>query len=147
MLDYTANDAWLQACKDAYFECALWSSTTVVHEGDDPVRLDTLGEPVHPHFDDGFYDDLEDFLADPEVAYLIGLTQQNAQQVGDDFWLTREGHGAGFWDRGNGPQGDRLAELTKAYGPGPSFWIHGGYIVHDEMSAALFVTTEEVSEP
>jgi len=146
MQHYTANDAWLQACKDAYFECALWSSTTVVHEGDDPVRLDTLGEPVHPHFDDGFYDDLEDFLADPEVAYLIGLTQQNAQQVGHVFWLTRKGHGAGFWDRGNGPQGDRLTELTKAYGPGPSFLIHGGYIVHDEMSAALFVPTEEVTE-
>ena len=24
--------------------------------------------------------------------------------------------------------------------------IHGGYIVHDEMSAALFVPTEEVTE-
>ena len=85
MQHYTANDAWHQACKDAYFECALWASTVTPAEDADPVPVDSLGEPVHPHFDDGFYDDLDDFLADPEVAYLIGLTQQNAQQVGDDF--------------------------------------------------------------
>ena len=145
MQHYTANAAWLQACTDAYREAALWSSIITLDDGDEPVPIDSLDAPIHPHFDDGFYDDLEDFLADPEAAYLIGLTQQNAQQVGHDFWLTREGHGAGFWDRGNGPQGDRLAELATAYGPGPSFWIHGGYIVHDEMSAALFVTTEEVT--
>ena len=146
MQHYTANAAWMQACEDAYFECAIWSSIAILDEGAEPAPVHSLSAPLHPHFDDGFYDDLEDFLADPEVAYLIGLTQQNAQQVGHDFWLTREGHGAGFWDRGNGPQGDRLTELAKAYGPGPSFWMHDGYIVHDEMSAALFVTTEEVTE-
>jgi hypothetical protein len=29
---------------------------------------------------------------------------------GHDFWLTRCGHGAGFWDRGLGELGDRLSE-------------------------------------
>lgn len=32
-------------------------------------------------------------------------------RAGHDFWLTRNGHGAGFWDRGLGAVGDRLSEL------------------------------------
>ena len=29
----------------------------------------------------------------------IDLTQYDPAQVGHDLWLTRNGHGAGFWDR------------------------------------------------
>lgn len=35
--------------------------------------------------------------------------------AGHDFWLTRNGHGAGFWDRGLGDLGERLTEAAKAY--------------------------------
>lgn len=31
--------------------------------------------------------------------------------AGHDFWLTRAGHGAGFWDRGLGELGDQLSAL------------------------------------
>lgn len=34
---------------------------------------------------------------------------------GVDFWLTRNGHGAGFWDRGLGALGDRLSDASRAY--------------------------------
>lgn len=34
------------------------------------------------------------------------------EQIGHDLWLTRAGHGAGFWDR-NLPNGDKLTELCK----------------------------------
>ena len=36
--------------------------------------------------------------------------------AGHDFWLTRNGHGAGFWDRGLGEVGDRLSNACKAFG-------------------------------
>lgn len=36
--------------------------------------------------------------------------------AGHDFWLTRSGHGAGYWDRGLGELGDRLTEAAKAMG-------------------------------
>ena len=29
-----------------------------------------------------------------------------------DYWLTRNHHGSGFWDRSLGPVGDRLTELS-----------------------------------
>lgn len=32
----------------------------------------------------------------------------NAEQFGHDFWLTRNRHGAGFWDRGLGGLGEQL---------------------------------------
>lgn len=39
-------------------------------------------------------------------------------QAGHDFWLTRNGHGAGFWDRGLGDAGDTL---TRACGHGTKY--------------------------
>lgn len=39
-----------------------------------------------------------------------------AEQAGHDFYLTRAGHGAGFWDRGLGDLGKRLTDASKPYG-------------------------------
>ena len=36
--------------------------------------------------------------------------------AGHDFCLTRNGHGAGFWDRGLGDLGQRLTEASKKFG-------------------------------
>lgn len=36
--------------------------------------------------------------------------------AGHDLWLTRSGHGCGYWDRGLGELGDRLTEAAKAMG-------------------------------
>lgn len=38
------------------------------------------------------------------------------EYAGHDFWLTRCGHGCGYWDRGLGELGDRLTEAAKGYG-------------------------------
>jgi hypothetical protein len=45
------------------------------------------------------------------------LTARDSGQGGHDFWLTRNGHGAGFWD-GDWPEevGKRLTEASKKYG-------------------------------
>ena len=40
----------------------------------------------------------------------------NQAQAGHDFALTRNGHGAGFWDRDLGEVGDKLSEEARAYG-------------------------------
>lgn len=37
-------------------------------------------------------------------------------QIGYDFNLTRNGHGAGFWDRGLGEAGDRLTDRCRPFG-------------------------------
>tara|TARA_R110002012_G_scaffold295739_1_gene492457 strand:+ start:107 stop:430 length:324 start_codon:yes stop_codon:yes gene_type:complete len=44
------------------------------------------------------------------------------EQAGHDFWLTRNGHGSGFWDRGTlydseGKTGLLLSEEAEDFGP------------------------------
>lgn len=51
-----------------------------------------------------YYIDLEDPCASDMVA-----------QAGHDFWLTSQGHGAGFWDGGWPKYGDMLTKLSKCY--------------------------------
>lgn len=41
---------------------------------------------------------------------------RSMEHAGHDFWLTRNRHGAGFWDRGLGPLGDRLADAAHTWG-------------------------------
>lgn len=46
-----------------------------------------------------------------------GTVAQVYAAAGHDFWLTRNGHGVGFWDRGlPGALGDDLSALAEAAG-------------------------------
>lgn len=36
-------------------------------------------------------------------------------QIGHDFWLTRNHHGAGFWDRDLGEVGKKLTEIAQEF--------------------------------
>lgn len=94
-----------------YLICALLSS------------VDDDGEPL-----DGVYsiddisvqalkqmgDDIADFVESNEA--LLTESGQSDEQIGHDFWLTRNRHGAGFWDRGLGDVGDELSKASKSYG-------------------------------
>lgn len=63
----------------------------------------------------------EDFLAlcDREGSLQQALEYQTLEHIMHDFWLTRNGHGAGFWEPGDygwSDLGDKLTEFTKHYG-------------------------------
>ena len=63
------------------------------------------------------------------------------EQIGHDLWLTRGGHGAGFWDRGL-PNGDKLTEICKLAEFHGEVWVDtDNEIVHidgDEEAINLF---------
>lgn len=40
----------------------------------------------------------------------------DSSKLGHDLWLTRNGHGAGFWDRGQGEVWTQLSELARSLG-------------------------------
>lgn len=67
----------------------------------------------------------EDFQAankaDLEAAYAV--RDYCEERAGHDFYLTRNGHGAGFWDRGLGAVGDRLSKACKPYGSTDNYWV------------------------
>lgn len=89
----------LETFTNAYIECALWSTTDESDESG--------GEPLDSNFS---VEDLSDtcretMRADCAAFYrLFHKCWQHAEhygpaQAGHDFWLTRNGHGTGFWDR------------------------------------------------
>jgi len=47
--------------------------------------------------------------------------------LGHDFALTRNGHGAGFWDRGIGDVGRRLTDACRPYGE-TNEWADGEHL-------------------
>lgn len=58
-----------------------------------------------------------------------GIELGDPAQDGHDFYLTRNRHGAGFWDRGYGPRGD---ELTKA-----AYMFESADVYYDSRRARL----------
>lgn len=44
-----------------------------------------------------------------------GFGAYNEEQAGHDFWLTRNHHGAGFWDRNLGECGEWLTNMAVSF--------------------------------
>lgn len=99
---------------ESYIETAIWSST------------DDDGEPLDKRFNAGhLLDDAwlkivsqcADFLSRPDVVQLSAdWTEEDFKRAGHDFWLTRNGHGAGFWDGDWPNNGKELTEASKQAG-------------------------------
>lgn len=60
-------------------------------------------------------EDVEEFVN--EIRELDGIEALEESDIGHDFWLTRNGHGAGFWD-GDVPEplATQLTEIAKSKG-------------------------------
>jgi hypothetical protein len=104
---------------DAYVRCALWSSSHYPDETSEPVPFDDVDADFAPEALDQMNRDLSDFMEEAHEILEdyedegIGMSDDS---IAHDFWLTRNGHGAGFWDRGLGEAGDRLTQAAKAWG-------------------------------
>ncbi len=44
------------------------------------------------------------------------LNNMSSSSIGHDFWLTRNDHGAGFWDRSLGELGDNVSKISTELG-------------------------------
>lgn len=111
----------LDAFTRSYLETALWASTECDAHGD-------MGAPLDENYsiDDFTVEALRESIDDCksvqecevealEEAYGHGPSY-GPEQAGHDFWLTRNGHGAGFWDCLLGDTGERLTRASKPYG-------------------------------
>ena len=70
------------------------------------------------------YTDIRDFV---NAAGSL-LNNIDPSQIGHDLWLTRNGHGAGFWDRGLGDVGEKLSQIASKMGERNVFWDDEGKI-------------------
>ena len=103
---------------DAYVTTALWSSNDEsTPEGGEPFDANYSASDLAPgalaamRADcDLFYDQNRAALECEGVTYGPDFDQDG--RAGHDFWLTRNGHGAGFWD-GDWPE-PQATDLTEA---------------------------------
>lgn len=100
----------------AYLECALWAGTHTERRG-----LIDVTESLDAHYSTSdISDEARAEVAETvETFYLANeadASQLEAEQLGHDLHLTRNGHGAGFWDRRLGDVGERLADAARALG-------------------------------
>jgi hypothetical protein len=103
------NAGEVDAMTRQYVATALWSS--LLDDGtpmDERYGIDDV-EPAS-------YQDMAQDCATFFSYEALDLADMDAEQAGHDFWLTRNHHGAGFWDRGLGEAGDRLTREAQVYG-------------------------------
>lgn len=95
----------------AYLETAIWAST-------DP---DTE-RPLDRNWDIGdFTKESVERARRDAIAFIKAHHEDldavaDYEQHGHDFFLTRNRHGAGFWDRGYGQLGERLSRGAHGFG-------------------------------
>ncbi len=132
MFDYTA-------ATDAALECLEWSeiewasdSESENYREDAPENLDGWGYVFSDHARDEMAIEVRDFVEYVgRTGHPDDIDVEIPEQFGHDFILTRNGHGAGFWDRGLGDAGRRLTDAAKTFGE-----IHA-YADHESQTLYL----------
>lgn len=109
------QDRWnrLDAFTKGYIEAAYWTECNSDNEELENATFADLSQTA-----------LVDIIAECEafqkdnVAALAQYYEAGRDEAhaGHDFWLTRNRHGAGFWDRGMGAVGITLTNAAHAYG-------------------------------
>lgn len=99
-----------------FLETALWAECDHDSGGDNPDPLDK-NYSITDFAEETIIklkEDCDNFRKEnAELLSQAGDDEQN----GHDFWLTRNGHGAGFWDRGYSKAvSDGLTKSCKVYG-------------------------------
>ena len=105
----------------AYIEAALWSSNDEsTPSGGEPLDSNYSIDDIEPETLDRMADDCRHFQEE-NAADLAGYNHPEwsaAELGGHDFWLTRNHHGCGYWDRDCLPEEarDRLTAAAERWG-------------------------------
>jgi len=103
----------------AYASCAIWADLRD-EDGDSLDHAYDLTD-IAPEAATEMREELRSFLADESIADALQFWADHLgeEQIGYDFYLTRNRHGAGFWDRfGGDTEGARFGRvLTDAAHP------------------------------
>lgn len=107
-----------------YLECAAWADMPEENERTRQCVLD--------------FAPCAEEIALADCMRFVGINWKiikdcDPMQVAHDFWLTRNGHGAGFWDRseiyGGEENADKLTESAHSFGECDVFEHNGKLII------------------
>lgn len=107
-----------------YLECAAWA--------DLPEEIEQSRDGVLD------FAPCAEELALADCMRFVGMNFEiikecRPEQVGHDFWLTRNGHGAGFWCRpeiyGGDDKADKLSDSARSFGQRDVFEHNGQLMI------------------
>jgi len=106
------HDIKINTMVEGYLEAMLWTDEDMLKEFNDidlvdfsMISKELLTQVINDC--DAFYDKAEGLLNETDLPL---------EYIGHNFWLTRSGHGVGFWDRGLGKIGDDLTDICGEFG-------------------------------
>lgn len=99
----------------AYIEAALWSSTD---DNGAPLDASYSADDLSESALERIAADCAKFKAENEIPDYSNGEWTTDQRAGHDFWLSRCGHGSGFFDRDElpGDVRDALHDASEAFG-------------------------------
>jgi hypothetical protein len=121
---------------EGYLDCQLWAGLDLDRDDNGnhpPLDENYDREDISPDYVEKVREELLGVVTDHPLAVRMYLSQRKidpsegsaSTYFGHDFYLTREGHGAGFWDRGLGDLGEYLTKIAKAYGSAEMLFDNG----------------------
>ena len=130
LLEFALKDVddALDDMTNGYLEALLWTS----NPNEDGQNLLELGygiDDIPKAVRDGVRDLFRAVVAcHPLAVRLYGVERQGScvivwEHFGHDFLLTRDGHGAGFWDRGLGELGEHLSQIARPLGDSEYLYV------------------------
>ena len=96
---------------DGYLKAALWAETD---DNDDPLEDNYTARDIDSGSISKAKRDIKKFVQ--MAGDLLMVDGNDEEQIGHDLWLTRNGHGAGFWDGDYPEAGDELTKLCERLG-------------------------------
>lgn len=113
-MTYSENPRF-NAFVKAYITAMLWSTSGTDADGEEfedlqsfeiaPETVELIKLDCFKFYEDNFI----------TLSYLDAKGKHSFELSGHDFWLTRAGHGVGFWDRGLGIHGEVLTTASKNF--------------------------------
>lgn len=112
----TLEGTTLETFLASYIQTAFWSTT----DGDDEPLEDSYSrDDIHENTVkkmavecSAFWSRVDEY---PELVDYLNRHHE-IETIAHDFWLTRCGHGAGFWDGDYGGYGDQLTAIATSFG-------------------------------
>ncbi|QQM15371.1 hypothetical protein SEA_POUND_216 [Mycobacterium phage Pound] len=129
------SGADIDAMVTGYLEAQLWAGLDYRDEDSEPVHYDENYslEDISPEYVEHVRAELSEVVAQHPLAVRMYLNAREydpgqgtvSAHFGHDFYLTREHHGAGFWDRGLGELGEYLTRIADSYGSADELYDNG----------------------
>lgn len=100
----------------AYITCLQWSTTGTDQHGEDHESLESF--EISLEAKERIIKDCQSFFDNYShlLEKAVGENDYQYDRAGHDFWLTRNHHGAGFWDRDLGEVGEQLTAAAQSFG-------------------------------